>query len=243
MGISVLLLAYKEEENLRVLLPRIKEALSRVPEAYEILVVDTASPLDNTASVCAEFGARYFPQEEDGYAGAFRTGIKYASKDKLLNLDSDGSHPPEVIEEIYRKFTGQQDGVPPFDIVIGSRYVKGGTTNDAASSIIMSKILNFVMKLVLGVRAKDISTSFRMYDAAQLKNIVLTRRNFDVLQEVIMRMKLNKNGKFRVGEVPILFGKRLNGLSTRRLFSFIVSYIGTCFMLLGLRVSSNMKKK
>lgn len=235
MGISVVLLACKEEENLRVLLPRINAELSGIPEEKEILVIDTRQPLDNTAAVCAEFGARWIPQEEDGYAGAFRTGIRYASMDKLLNLDSDGSHPPEAIGDIYRKFNDAMDGQPAYDIVIGSRYVKGGTTQDAANSIIMSKILNFVMRIVLGVKAKDISTSYRMYDTAQLKKVVLTRRNFDVLQEVIMRMKMGKRD-FRIGEVPIQFGKRLNGLSTRKLFTYIFSYMSTVFMLLRLRM-------
>lgn len=235
MGISVVLLACKEEENLRVLLPRINAELSGIPEEKEILVIDTRQPLDNTAAVCAGFGARWIPQEEDGYAGAFRTGIRYASMDKLLNLDSDGSHPPEAIGDIYRKFTDATDDQPAYDIVIGSRYVKGGTTQDADTSIIMSKILNFVMRIVLGVKAKDISTSYRMYDTAQLKKVVLTRRNFDVLQEVIMRMKMGKRD-FRIGEVPIQFGKRLNGLSTRKLFTYIFSYMSTVFMLLRLRM-------
>ena len=48
MGISVVLLAYREEENLRVLLPKIKEEVEKCGEEYEILVVDTAKPLDNT---------------------------------------------------------------------------------------------------------------------------------------------------------------------------------------------------
>ena len=48
MGISLVLLAYKEEDNLRVLLPQIIEEVEKCNEEYEILVVDTAKPLDNT---------------------------------------------------------------------------------------------------------------------------------------------------------------------------------------------------
>lgn len=51
MGISATLLAYKEEENLRVLLPKIREQLDSIGEDYEILVIDSAEPLDNTAEV------------------------------------------------------------------------------------------------------------------------------------------------------------------------------------------------
>ena len=58
MGISVVLLAYKEEENLRVLLPQIKDQVKQTGEEFEILVIDTEKPLDNTKGVCEEFGAK-----------------------------------------------------------------------------------------------------------------------------------------------------------------------------------------
>ena len=51
MGISVVLLAYKEAENLSFLLPKIKGFLDELPEEYEILVIDTKEPLDNTSEV------------------------------------------------------------------------------------------------------------------------------------------------------------------------------------------------
>ena len=104
MGISLVLLAYKEEENLRILLPQIKEKLEECKEAYEILVIDTAEPLDNTKDVCIEYGARYINQEQPGFGGAFCTGIKYASMDKFLIMDSDGSHPTAQIPEIHQMF-------------------------------------------------------------------------------------------------------------------------------------------
>ena len=147
MGISVVLLAYKEAENLSFLLPKIKGFLDELPEEYEILVIDTKEPLDNTSEVCEQFGARYINQEYPGFGGAFRTGIKYAEKDKFLILDSDGSHDPKYIPDIYKKFT--EGG---YDLVIGSRYTKGGETNDSKSSIIMSHILNTFFRICLGMK-------------------------------------------------------------------------------------------
>ena len=104
MGISVVLLAYKEEENLRVLLPEIIEEVKKCGEEYEILVIDTEKPLDNTEGVCQKYGARYINQKYPGFGGAFRTGIEEAGKDKFLILDSDGSHPPKYIPQIHKKF-------------------------------------------------------------------------------------------------------------------------------------------
>lgn len=236
MAISAVLLAYKEAENLKVLLPQITEQLNGTGETYEIITVDTAEPLDNTAEVCAQFGARYVNQRYPAFGGAFRTGIEEARYDKFLIMDSDGSHDPKYIPDIYRKFT---EGA---DIVIGSRYTRGGVTNDAKSSIVMSKILNTVFRVITGIKAKDISTDFRMYDTAQLKKVELTCRNYDVLQEVLMKMKINNPGMV-VREIPISFNKRLYGESKRRLIPFIMGYIKTMFKLIGLRISCIGRKR
>lgn len=186
-GISIVLLAYKEAENLKILLPQIIENIELTGEAYEILVIDTAKPLDNTNEVCANFGATYINQDEPGFAGAFRTGIRYAAMDKFLIMDSDGSHNPKYIPDIYHKYI---DG--GYDLVIGSRYVNGGKTNDKKSSIFMSKILNTVFRISLGIKANDLSTDFRMYNTQQLKTISLQCKNYDVLEEVLLKLKLQK---------------------------------------------------
>ncbi len=232
MSISVALLAYKEAENLKILLPQIIEQVEKCGEEYEILVVDTKEPLDNTAEVCAEYGAVYINQEYPGFGGAFRTAIQYAQKDKFLILDSDGSHPPKNIPDLYQMFaTGQ------YDVVIGSRYVKGGKTDDAKSSIIMSHMLNFAFRICLGISAKDISTDYRMYHTEQLKKVELTCVNYDVLQEVLLKLKLNKaDRRLRIGEVPIYFQKRLYGESKRQLIKFIISYIRTIVRLTWMRI-------
>lgn len=232
MGISVVLLAYKEEENLRVLLPQIIENVKKTGEEYEILVIDTAEPLDDTKGVCETFGAKYINQEEPAFGGAFKTGIKYAEMDKFLILDSDGSHNPRYIPAIYEKFVQEE-----CDVVIGSRYVEGGKTNDAKSSIVMSHILNGMFRFFLGIKAKDISTDYRMYRTGQLKKVSLSCRNYDVLQEVLLRLRLNKpDKKLKIGEVPIEFDKRIYGESKRRLLPFIMSYIKTLCKLTVTRI-------
>ena len=232
MGISVVLLAYKEAENLKVLLPQIKEEVEKCGEEYEILVVDTAKPLDNTKEVCAQFGARYINQEYPGFGGAFRTAIKCANKNKFLIMDSDGSHPPKNIPEIHQKFVTER-----CDVVIGSRYVKGGVSNDARSSILMSHMLNFAFRVCLGLHAKDLSTDYRMYHTKQLKRVKLECENYDVLEEVLLKLKLNKPDKnLKIGEVPINFQKRMYGESKRQLLKFIISYIKTLVRLTLMRI-------
>lgn len=53
---SVVLLAYKEAENLKILLPKIHEQMKIIGDDYEILVIDSAQPLDDTKKVCEQLG-------------------------------------------------------------------------------------------------------------------------------------------------------------------------------------------
>lgn len=231
MATSVVLLAYKEEENLRVLLPQIMEEVEKQGEDYEIIVVDTAKPMDGTGALCEELGIRYVNQRYPNFGGAFRTGIEEARYDKFLILDSDGSHHPKYISDL---FAAKRTGV---DVVIGSRYVKGGQNHDAKTSVLMSRILNQVFRLAIGVNAHDISTDYRLYDTAQLKAVELSCENYDILQEVLLKLRLN-NRKLVIKEVPISFDKRMFGESKRRLLPFVFSYMRTLCRLIRLRIVS-----
>lgn len=240
MSISVILLAYQEEENLVVLLPKIIDVLESMQTEYEILIVDSPKSTDHTKELAEKYHATYMIQDYPGYGGAFRTGVEHAKKSHCLFLDSDGSHNPETIPAICEKY---REG---YDMVIGSRYVKGGVTNDARSSYIMSMILNTTMRIVIGVKARDISTSYRLYETEQLKQVQLERENYDVLQEVILKQKVNKRMQgedFKIGEVPIVFNKRMYGDSKRQLFKFIRGYIVSVFLLIRLNFSTWMKYK
>lgn len=89
MAISAVLLASKEAENLRTLLPEVKKQLEDTGEEFEIVIIDTKEPLDDTSAVCAEMGARYVNQRYPYFGGAFRTGIEEARFDKFLIMDCD----------------------------------------------------------------------------------------------------------------------------------------------------------
>lgn len=240
-GVIVSLLAYKEAENLRVLIPEIISAVNQLGVPYTIQVVDTKEALDDTPGVCREWRDKgydvvYWNQEEPGFGGAFKTAIRKAGRELFLILDSDGSHSPAFIPSMYSTFIADH-----CDVVIGSRYVKGGITHDSKSSVVMSHILNTVFRIAIGIKAKDISTDFRLYRTDQLKAVKLENVNYDVLQEVLLKLKLNKRD-LKIEEVPISFEKRKFGESKRRLLPFILSYIRSLFRLTWMRITAVRKK-
>lgn len=223
-ALSVILPAYLEEENLRVLLPRLHAVLAKLAIPAEILVVDTNPPLDKTAEVCREHGAIHVPREGgDRYGDAIRTGIRSARAARILFMDADGSHTPEFIPELWRN-------AKDTDVVIASRYVPGGYTENRASLVLMSRVLNITYSVVLGLNCKDVSNSFKIYRAEHLKPLRLKCNNFDVVEEILFKIR-RRNPGLVIREIPFSFKKRMFGTTKRNLFLFMLTYVYTMIRL------------
>ena len=103
MKLSLILACYLEEENLRLLLPRLVNELITIGDTFEILIIDTMQSMDNTKDVCIENNATYISREMgNNYGDAIRTGIKYAQGEYTIFMDADGSHSPEFVHNLYK---------------------------------------------------------------------------------------------------------------------------------------------
>lgn len=222
--LSVVLPAYREAPNLSELLPRLRQTLESMPLRFEILVIDTESPMDQTEQVCLEHGAIYVRRSGgNDYGDAVRTGIRTAAGRFCLFMDADGSHPPEFITQLLA--VAEQS-----DVVVASRYISGGGTDNSFASTLMSRVLNLTFSLVLGLRCSDISNSFKLYRTEMLQSIPLQCRNFDVIEEILFSMQQQHPG-LRIREVPFHFRKRAHGETKRRLLVFILTFLGTMIRL------------
>src|SRR5271163_2168264 len=100
--LSVVLPAYEEAENLRVLLPRLRQAAGALTPAHEIIVVDAEAPRDETPAVCRENGVRYVPRRGGSpYGNAVRTGLAESQGAYVILMDADGSHAPEFLAQLW----------------------------------------------------------------------------------------------------------------------------------------------
>lgn len=227
--ISVILPAYKEAENLKRILPRLKVVLTQVTDEFEILVIDSQSPLDNSKQACTEAGEKICCISRDGgnaYGDAIRTGIAYAKYEYIVIMDADGSHAPNDIKKMLECMRLENA-----DVVIGSRYIKNGKTENPWILILMSYIVNVVYRIVFKLNVKDVSDSFRMYDSQKLKGVSLECNNFDIVEEILIKMNKAYTG-LKIREIPIIFSKRLYGESKRDLVEFVFSYVKTIIRLL-----------
>lgn len=221
--LSVVLPAYREEENLRLLLPRLHEAARGLGVPFEVLVVDTVAPLDATPAVCEREGVHYLGRgPTNAYADAVRTGIAAARGEWILFMDADGSHAPELIPTLFAR----RDEA---DVVVGSRYVEGGHTENSRVLVLMSWIVNFCYRVVLGLRVKDVSNSFKLYRADWLRSLDLRCQNFDVIEEILYKLRVAYRA--RMLEVPATFRKRMFGETKRNLVAFMLSYVATLVRL------------
>jgi dolichol-phosphate mannosyltransferase len=226
MQLSVVLPVVNERDNLRELIPRMRSVLAREHLEFEIIVVDGGST-DGTQQIAAEMGARVLPERRRGYAGALETGIAEATGDYLLTLDADLSHEPDFVAKLWRARNQA-------DIVIASRYTRGGVAYASFSRRFLSAALNLWMRRLLSLPVRDVSSGFRLYRREAVEGLELEGRNFEVLEEILVKSYARGHSVF---EVPFTYFPRESGHSHARLFQFGLDLLRSSLKLWRLRNS------
>jgi dolichol-phosphate mannosyltransferase len=210
--VLVTLMTYNERDNLAKLV----EEIHRQVPAADVLVVDDNSP-DGTGKLADELAAadrRVRVLHREGKLGlgtATLAALRYAIEhgyDYVVNMDADFSHPPRYLPGL---LAGMDAGR---DVMIGSRYVPGGgTENWPLSRRFISRGVNLLVRLLFRVPVRDASGAFRCYRVAMLRGADLDRvrsRGYSFQQEVLFRC--HKAGAV-LGEHPIVFENRRAGTS------------------------------
>ena len=226
--LSIIMPAHGEADNLRLLLPELRAVAGSLVSQPEILVVDAKSPVDDTREVCIENGVVCLLGGKS-YADAIRTGIRASTGEYVIIIDADGSHNPRFLPVLWEKREVA-------DVVIASRYAPGGKTDNPWLLEAMSRILNLVFRLVVGIPVRDVSNDFRLYRGDLLRSLELTCQHFDVIEEILARLLWDRpsNG-LRILEVPYHQEQRKLGKPKRNLIVFCLHYLGTLYRLRRMR--------
>jgi dolichol-phosphate mannosyltransferase len=98
----------------------------------------------------------------------------------------------------------------------------------------MSLMVNVVFRLVLGLRCRDVSNSFRLYRGDDLRALELSCNNFDIVEEILVLLSM-QHRDYRIHEVPFTFEERKAGKTKRKLLAFALSYLAVLWRLRRLR--------
>ncbi|HVR85245.1 MAG TPA: glycosyltransferase [Planctomycetota bacterium] len=221
--LSIILPAINEADNLSVLLPRLHEAGKSIG-TYEIIVLDGGST-DDTAARSTMHGAKVHFQKERGYGMALKEAFEVARGKYIVTMDADYSHDPSFIRDLY----AQRE---KYSVVVASRYAPGGSSDVSGLRSVLSRILNTVFRRVLAIPIRDMSSGYRLYRRSALQEIRITRRNFDALEEILIKLVGMGHG---VVEVPFTYKARGAGVSKARVFKFGVQLAKTLYSLWQLR--------
>ncbi|MET0388675.1 MAG: glycosyltransferase, partial [Polyangiales bacterium] len=214
LTVSVVLPTYNEAESLPVMVPRITKALEDAGIAGEVIVVDDNSP-DGTADVARELAERYPVRvhkrvTERGLATAVLAGFELSTAELCVVMDADGSHPVDALPGMVRLLLEDKA-----DVVVGSRHVPGGGSQDwPLFSQFKSKL---AASLALGVTSMtDPTTGFLAARRSLLERLKLDPVGWKIVLEIVV-----KASPVRVAEVPIIFVDRELGVSKQSLGVFV----------------------
>lgn len=222
MKASVILPTYNESESIIPLITEISRVLTKESIEFEIVVVDDNSP-DGTYRIVNDcFGhdpsvVALLRTRERGLASAILHGIKNASGEKIVVMDTDFNHPPGLIP-LMLKITDY------FDIASGSRYVIGGGMETSRLRYLGSKLFNKFIHYTLGVKTTDNLSGYFAFNKNILEGVD-TRAIFYGYGDYFIRFlyTMQKNNRF-ILELPVVYKDRLGGLSKTNLKNELIRY-------------------
>jgi dolichol-phosphate mannosyltransferase len=211
--ITIVLPTYNEAENL----PKLVSALLILPLDLGVLIVDDNSP-DGTGQIAEDLAGTYSGRVNvlhrsgklglrsayiEGFQKAFDTGA-----DAVVQMDADFSHEPAVLNEMARR-------IADCDVVIGSRYVKGGSLDRSWPlwRKFLSAFGNNYARTILRFPLRDVTTGFRMWKRDALLNMPLDRIRSNGYIFLVEMAYVAYLMEYDIIEVPIHFEDRRFGKS------------------------------
>jgi dolichol-phosphate mannosyltransferase len=225
MKTVVIIPTYNELGSLESL---ISSVFSLAIADLSVIVVDDNSP-DGTGVLAEELALKYpitviHRPEKRGlgtaYVEAFRSILdSKIPPDYVIQMDADLSHNPKDIPRFLEK-------IKECDVVLGSRYVRGGgTENWSIARELISRFGCFFSRVVLGLPYRDLTGGFKCY-----RREVLEKMNLDSLSSVGYNFQIETTYRAhtqgaRICEIPIIFVERKSGVSKFNISIIIESFI------------------
>ena len=219
-SILVFTTCYNERDNIG---PLVDEIVRDLPAA-NILIIDDNSP-DGTWDVILEKAKTYKQitavkrPRKLGVGSAHKYALFFAMRedyDTLITMDADFSHDPKYLSELLRIHAKNT-------FVTGSRYCVGGTSDYKGYRNFVSRLGNVAARFALGVKLKELTTFYRVFDVESLRRLPLRRIDADGYGYGIQLIYYLRKTGVELREVPIHFADRTHGVSKIPRWQILVS--------------------
>ena len=210
----VIMPTFNELQNLERVVER---TLLALPDT-DILVVDDDSP-DGTGVLADSLAASddhihaLHRSEKMGLGAAYIAGFAWGLErgyDWLIEMDADGSHPPEALPRMIEAASASA----AVGLVIGSRWAPGGSVEDwPKSRELLSRAGNTYARLMLSLKVRDATAGYRVYRSAMLAGFDFASVDSKGYCFQIDLTLLTVGAGFAITEVPIRFREREFGVS------------------------------
>lgn len=205
-SVSFVFPMFNEAENIEETVRKASALAAELSGDYEIIVVDDAST-DGSGDI-ADALARSDPhirsirlKDNTKFGGALKEGLCRASKDIIIYTDSDFPAREDDIRKAVRLLDGA-DIVTAYSLVIKDSSLK---------RIMMSKGYNFLVRLLFGLKLRDINSGLKIYRKKALEGLELISKSPFVDVEIFS--EASKKG-FRISQYGLIFELRQHGAST-----------------------------
>lgn len=228
--ISVILPTYNESGNIIKLIKKISQKLKIYN--FEIIVVDDNSP-DQTGDLAKrEFSKNknikiFIREKGKDLASAILLGINKSEGEEILVMDSDFNHDPEVLPIML----AHKDS---YDLVVGSRYIKGGGMEDRVR-FILSFIYNLLIRSLLHLKTHDNLSGFFLLKRKHLAKFEKKNIFYGYGEYFIRLLTIAHKHNLSIYEVPVFYKNRSSGESKSKFIPMFIDYSKTVIQILGSR--------
>ena len=205
--ISIVIPTYNEINNIPKLLDKIQHVMEKITPNYEILIVDDNSP-DGTGKFVEKISETnkkiraIIRKKKTGLGDAYKYGFQFVTGDIIFSMDADLSHNPDDFPKFLK-------GLKYGDVVVGSRYIKGGGhINCDKRRIIISRVANILASFFFHLHLTDCTSGFRVYR----RKVIETIMPYVNCQKYTFLVEMLENAtrfNFKISEVPIYFRDRV----------------------------------
>lgn len=233
LDLTVVIPTFKERNNLELLIPSIESEFKKSNCSFQILIVDDSSD-DGTFELIGQLNKQcnnlklLSRKDKKGIASAWQDGFSSSDSRFIACMDGDLSHDPKYLAKMFEEIVKKD-----CDMVIGSRYLDAFCKDFQGKPFLArftSAFGQYMGRLFLGLKQRDISHSFRIFKKElfdKIKDNLSCEGNSYLVEFLYLAVKNN----FSVCEIPIVYRKRVYGRTKLKVFKEGIRYIRSLFFI------------